>query len=413
MRRVVITGVGVVSPAGIGKEEFWKSMTEGKSCVRGITRFDASELSSRIAGEVDNFDPTKYFNNPKDLRRTDISTQFALAASKMAVADAGIDISKEDPFRVGISIGIAVGGVDFLEQQIAIAHKKGITAISPYTSIAFFCCGPVGIISIEYGTKGSNISPSTGCTAGHVAIGVALNDIRDGRSDIVFAGGTESPVTPLVIQSFCAINALSKRNDEPEKASRPFDKERDGFVMAEGCGIILLEELNHALKRNAHIYAELAGYGCTCNAYHMTAPSPDPEAHANAMRLALKDASLKPEDVNVVNAHGSSTPLNERAETLAIKKALGDHAYKISVTSIKSMIGHALGGAGGMQAVASALTIEEGIIPPTINYEHPDPDCDLDCTPNEARKADVDVVLTNGCGFSGVNATLAMKKFKE
>lgn len=411
MRRVVITGFGVVSPAGIGKDIFWKNIIRGKSCVRRITRFDASMLTSQIAAEIDGFNAKDYVKDERDLRRMDLSTQFAIAAAKLAVADAKLDLSSEDPFRVGAAVGIGIGGPTFLEEQVQIVHKKGIKALSPYTSIAFFCCAPVGFVSIELGIKGSNITTSTGCTAAHVAIGTALNEIRMDKAEIMIAGGTEAPVTPITVQSFCAIRALSTRNEEPEKASRPFDKERDGFVLAEGCGIILLEELEHALRRNTHIYAEIAGYSSTCNAYHMTAPAPDAEAHAKAIRSALKDADLKPEDVDMVSAHGSSTQLNERTETLAIKKGLGDHAYKIPVSAIKSMVGHSLGGAGGMQAVAAALSIDTGIIPPTINYEHPDPDCDLDCVPNEARKQNMDVVLQNGCGFSGVNAALIYKKF--
>ena len=412
MRRVVVTGIGVVCPAGIGKDDFWKSMTEGRSCIRKITKFDASELSSQMAGEVDGFVPENYINNSKDLRRMDIASQYAIAATKMSVEDSGIDLSQEDPARIGLFIGSAIGGPVFLEKQVISFFEKGIKSISPFTGIAYFCCSHLGFISIEFGIKGSNATLSTGCTSGHTAIGTALNDIRYGRSDMAVAGGTESPLIPLILQSFCVIHATSRRNEEPEKASRPFDKERDGFVLAEGCGILLLEELEHALKRNAHIYAEIAGFGTTCNAYHMTAPSEDAKETARAMKLALDDAGIEPKDVDNINAHGSSTPLNEIAETLAIKQVFGEDAYKIPVNSIKSMIGHALGGAGAIQAAASVLTIENGLIPPTINYEHPDSACDLDCVPNETRKAKVNAILQNGCGFSGLNAAIVYRRFE-
>jgi len=412
MRRVVITGLGIVSPAGIGKTVFWENIIAGKSCTKKITRFDASGLTSQIAAEVENFEPKKYFNNEKDLRRSDISTQFAVAAAKMAISDAGIDLSQEDPYRIGAAIGVGIGGPTFLEEQVQIVQKKGLDALSPFTSIAFFCCAPVGFISIEFGIKGSNTTTSTGCTSAHVAIGSAFNDIRYGKADMVFAGGTEAPVTPITVQSFCAIHALSTRNDEPHRASRPFDKERNGFVIAEGCGIIFLEELEHALKRNAHIYAELVGYASTCNAYHMTAPAPEAEAHAKAINLAMKEANVKPEDVSMISAHGSSTKLNEKSETFAIKKVFGECAKKIPVNALKSMVGHSLGGAGGIQAVANALSMETGIIPPTINYEYPDPDCDLDYVPNKARKEKIKTIVQNGCGFSGVNAAIVFKKYE-
>jgi len=360
MRRVVITGIGVVSPAGIGKDDFWKSMTGGRSCIRKITKFDASELSSQIAGEVEGFEPGEYIKNPKNIRRMDVSSQYAIAATKMSVEDSGIDLSREDPERIGLFVGSAVGSPVFLEKQIMSFYEKGIKSISPFMGIAFFPCSHLGFISIEFGIKGSSATLSTGCTSGHTAVGTALNDIRLGKSDMAIAGGTESPLIPFVLQSFCVIHAVSTRNDEPEKASRPFDKERDGFVLAEGCGILLLEELEHALRRNAHIYAEIAGFGVTCNAFHMTAPTEDAKETARAMKLALDDAGVKPGEIDNINAHGSSTPLNEVAETMAIKQVFGENAYRIPVNSIKSMIGHALGGAGAIQAVASVLTIENG-----------------------------------------------------
>jgi len=408
-RRVVITGLGVIAPNGIGKDAFWETMKSGKSCVRRITRFDPSDFDSQIAAEIDDFDPLEYVDK-KNIRRMDRSSQFAVAAAKLGLEDARIQLEREDPERIGIALGTAVGGMDFAEPEFTKFITKGFNAVSPYLAIAEFPCSPLGYVSIELGTKGVGTVISTGCAAGIDAIGYALNAIRYGDADIMIAGGTEAPIVPLTLHSFCLIRATSRHNDEPEKASRPFDKQRDGFTLAEGCGFLILEELNHALQRNAPIYAELIGYGTTCDAFHMTASPMDGKQRAKAIMLALKDAGIQPEDVDYISAHGSSTPINDKAETASIKMVFGEHAFKLAISSIKSMIGHALGGASGIQAVACALTVAESILPPTINYEFPDPDCDLDYVPNIARKANVNVAVQNASGFSGKNSALVMRK---
>ncbi|MFH1369047.1 MAG: beta-ketoacyl-ACP synthase II [Elusimicrobiota bacterium] len=409
-RRVVITGLGVIAPSGIGKDKFWNNTIAGKSFTKKITRFNASQHPSQIAAEIDNFN-AKDFVDSHQIKRTDLSTQYAIAASKLALKDAGIDINNEDPEKVGLIVGIAVGGMDFAEKQFENYRTRGLKSISPYTAISVFCCAPVGQISIDLGIKGYNNAISTGCTAGTVSIGNAYNIIKQWGADIMLAGGTDAPISPLTMYSFCIIRALSTRNHEPEKASRPFDKERDGFVMGEGSGIIAMEELNHALKRNAHIYAEIIGYGTTCNAYHMTAPEPDGEQSARAMKIAMNNAGIFPEQIDYLQAHGSSTLLNEKSETIAIKKAFGEYAYKLPISSLKSMIGHPLGASGAFQTITNCLAIENGIIPPTINYEYPDPDCDLDCVPNKARNKAVNIAMQNSAGFSGVNAVLLLKKY--
>ncbi|MHB9155829.1 MAG: beta-ketoacyl-ACP synthase II [Endomicrobiales bacterium] len=410
-RRVVISGLGVVAASGIGKEAFWDNTVKGRSFARKITRFDASNHPSQIAAEIDNFDP-RDFVDPRQIRRTDLSTQYALAAAKLAVKDARLVLANEDLERMGVVVGIAVGGMDFAEKQFESYRTGGLRSISTYTTIAVFCCAPVGQISIDLGIKGYNNAISTGCTAGTVSIGTAFNVIKQGLADVILAGGTDAPISPLTMYSFCIIRALSTRNHEPEKASRPFDKERDGFVMGEGAGIVVLEELGHALKRNAPIYAEVTGYGTTCNAFHMTAPAPDGEQSARAMRQAMSDAGITPEQVDYLQCHGSSTQLNEKTETMAIKKAFGSHAYTLPVSSLKSMIGHPLGAAGAFQTITNCLALENGIIPPTINYEYPDPECDLDCVPNVARTKALRIVMQNSAGFSGVNAALLLEKYK-
>jgi len=410
-RRVVITGLGIVAPSGIGKDEFWRNTVAGKSFTRPITRFDASEHPSKIAAEIDNFNPRDYVDS-KQIKRTDLSTQYAIAAAKMAKEDSGIKLENEDPERVGCVLGMAVFGIDFTEQQFYNYYKQsGLRDISTFTTIAVYCCAAVGQISIDFGIKGFNSTASTGCTAGTVALGDAYRAIKEGRADVIFTGGMEAPVTPLTVYSFCAIKALSTRNDDPSAASRPFEKNRDGFVMSEGAGIVVMEELDHALKRNADIYAEVTGYSSTSNAYHMTAPSPDGSENARAIKEALEEGGIRPEEVDYLQAHGSSTPLNGKAETNAIKKAFGEHAYNLPVSSLKSMIGHPLGAAGGFQIVSNCMVIKDGVIFPTINYEEPDPECDLDYVPNKARKKDVNVAMQNGCGFSGVNAVLLLRKY--
>ncbi len=412
-RRVVITGLGVVAPSGIGKDKFWKNTIAGKSFTRKITRFDASQHPSQVAAEIDEFDANKYMDR-KQIKRTDLSTQYAMAAAKLALADADLNIKNEEPEKIGLVIGIAVGGMDFAEKQFENYRKYSLKGVSTFTTIAVFCCASIGQISIDLGITGYNNLISTGCTAGTVAIGDAYKAVKQGIADIVLSGGTDAPIAPLTLYSFCAIKALStKRNNEPDKASRPFEKERDGFVMGEGAGIVVMEELEHALKRNAHIYAEVVGYGTTCNAYHMTAPSPDGKENARAMKMAMDDVGVRPDDVDYIQAHGSATPLNGKAETKAIKQAFGEYAYKLPVSSLKSMIGHPLGASGAFQTITNCLVIENGIIPPTINYENPDPECDLDYVPNKARKKEVNIVMQNSSGFSGVNAVLLLKKHRN
>jgi 3-oxoacyl-[acyl-carrier-protein] synthase II len=410
-RRVVITGLGIVSPGGIGKDEFWKNITAGKSFTRKTTRFDASEHPSQVSAEIDGFNP-KDFVESKQIKRSDLSTQYAIAASKLAIKDADLNLKNEDTERVGIIVGIAVGGMDFIEKQIENYKREGLKGISTFTTIAEFCCASVGQISIDLGITGYNNTVSTGCTSGTVAMGNACSAIKQGLADVMLVGGTEAPVSALTVYSFCLIKALTKRNNEPEKASRPFDKERDGFVMSEGSGMVIMEDLEHALKRRAHIYAEVIGYGTTCNGYHMTAPDPSGEQAARAIKLAIDDADIDKEDIDYIQAHGSSTQLNGSSETLAYKKAFGEYAYNIPISSIKSMIGHPLGPAGAFQTITNCLVIRDGILPPTINYEYPDPECDLDYVPNKARKKDVNIAMQNSAGFSGVNAVLLIRRYK-
>ncbi len=411
-RRVVITGVGIVAPNGIGKEEFFANLITGKSFIKKIERFDTSEHPSKIGGEITNFNPSNFMDKVL-IKRTDLSTQYALAATRLALKDARLEIKKEEAERSGVVIGIAVGGVDFAEKQFTTLYKtNSYYNTSTYTAVSIFPSAPIGYISIEFGTKGYNNAVSTGCTSGTVSIITAYNAIKDGLSDIIIAGGTESPIAPLTMYSFCKIRAVSTRNDAPEKASRPFDKMRDGFVISEGSGMVVMEELEHALKRDANIYAEVIGYGITCNSYHMTAPEPDATQSSRAIKLALKYAGIKPEDIDYINAHGSSTPLNGKSETLAFKKSLGEYAYKVPISSIKSMVGHPLGAAGGWQTVTNCLVLKNNILPPTINYEYPDEECDLDYIPNKAREKNVNIVLQNSAGFAGVNAALILKKYK-
>lgn len=411
-RRVVVTGLGVIAPNGIGKDAFWETITSGTSCVRRITRFNPSNHDSQMAAEIDDFNPLEYIDR-KDIKRMDRATQFAVAAAKLGIEDAQIQLDREDAERVGIALGMAIGGMDFTETEFTKFINKGFKAVSPYLAIAEFPCSPLGFVSIELGTKGIGTVISTGCAAGADAIGYALNAIRHDDADLMIAGGTEAPIVPLTLHSFCLIRATSRRNNELNKASRPFDHKRDGFVLGEGCGILILEELNHALQRSAPIYAELIGYGTSCDAYHMTASPVDGKQRARAIMLAFEDAGIQPEEVDYISAHGSSTPINDTTETTAIKKAFGEQAYKVAISSIKSMVGHAIGGASGIQAVACALTVAENIIPPTINYQFFDPECDLDYVPNIARQAKVNVAVQNTSGFAGKNSALVMRKYSS
>ncbi len=410
-RRVVVTGLGAITPVGNSKDELWASLLAGKSGAGRITQFDPSEFDSQIACEVKGFDPSKYITNQKDIRRMDRFVQFAVSSAKMAIDDSGLDISKEDPYRVGVLVGSGIGGLKVIQDQTLIWKEKGPGRLAPLLIPMLIVNMAPGQISIQFGLKGPNSCVATACATGNHSIGEALRLIQHGYADVMVSGGTEAAVVPTGVGGFCALTALSKRNNDPERASRPFDKGRDGFVIGEGCGIAILEELGHAQKRGAKIYAEVAGYGMSGDAYHMTAPDPNGEGAAMCMKLALKDGGLGLGDVSYINAHGTSTELNDKIETLAIKKVFGELAYKIPVSSTKSMTGHCLGAAGGVEFAACVMAIKEDMIPPTINYETPDPACDLDYVPNKARKVKVNVAISNAFGFGGHNACVAVKKF--
>jgi len=410
--RVVITGLGAVTPIGNDVSTFWKNMISGVSGIDYVTAFDTSEYTTRIAGEVKNFNPEDYMDR-KEAKRVDRFIQFAIAATKQALAQADLDISKMDATRAGVYIGSGIGGLATLEENHKILLEKGPRRVSPFMVPMMIANMASGLVSIEIGAKGPNSSVVSACATGTHAIGDAAEIIRRGRADVMIAGGSEATIRPLAFAGFGNMKALSTRNDEPQKASRPFDLNRDGFVMGEGAGILVLESLEHAKKRGATILAEVAGYGMSGDAYHLTAPAPEGEGAARAMKEALLDADLDPTEVDYINAHGTSTDYNDKFETLAIKSVFGDYAYKVAISSTKSMTGHLLGAAGGVEAIACVLAIREGIIPPTINYETPDPDCDLDYVPNEARKANVRVALSNSLGFGGHNATIILKAYEE
>lgn len=412
-RRVVVTGLGVISPIGIGSAAFWKALTEGVCGIDKLTQFDASGFDCRIAAEVKGFDPLAYGISKKDANRMERFIQFAVSCSREAVRDSGLELEKEERERIGVVVGSGIGSLHIIEEQHSVLLKSGPKRITPFLIPMLIVNEASGHIAITFGLRGPNTCVTTACASGSHAIGDAFRFIEHGDADIMVTGGTESCITPLGLGGFCALKALSTRNDEPKKASRPFDAQRDGFIMAEGCGIVILEELGHARKRGARIYAEMVGFGMSCDAYHITAPDPDGSGAALAMQWALRDAGLNPEDVDYVNAHGTSTKLNDKVETLAIKKAFGAHAKKVMVSSTKSMTGHLLGAAGGVEFAACCLALEKGVVPPTINYEHPDPECDLDYVPNQARKASLDVCMSNSLGFGGHNATLVVRKFKD
>ena len=410
-RRVVITGLGVISPIANDKDQFWPSILQGKNGVSRITQIDPTLYASQIAGEVNGFDPSGFISS-KDIRRMDRFVQFGVVAARVAVGDAKLDISREDPYRIGVLVGSGIGGLRVIEAQHKVLLSKGPDRISPFLIPMLISNMAPGQIAIDLGVKGPNSCEVTACASSNHSIGEAFKIIQRGSCEAMIAGGTESCITPLGLGGFCAMKALSTRNDDPEHASRPFDRDRDGFVMGEGAGIVILEELKHAINRGAHIYCEVVGFGMNSDAYHMTAPSPDGEGPARCMKSALEDAGLEPKEVSYINAHGTSTMLNDKVETIAIKRVFGEAAKKIPVSSTKSMTGHLLGAAGGVEFVVSCLSIKEGMVPPTINYQNPDPDCDLDYVPNEARSLDVDVVLSNSFGFGGHNACLALRKFE-
>jgi 3-oxoacyl-[acyl-carrier-protein] synthase II len=409
-RRVVITGLGLTTPLGVGCDDVWRRILNGESGIGPITRFDASAHDTRIAGEVKNFRPEEYVS-VREVRRMDLFILYALAATRVAMETAGLDMAKEDPERVGVIVGTGLGGLPTLEKYHSILLEKGPGRISPFFIPMLIANEAPGNIAIQYGIKGPNLSIVTACATGAHSIGDAFRIIQYGDADVMVAGGTEANLTPLTVGGFNALKALSTRNDAPEKASRPFDKERDGFVIGEGAGIVILEELEHARMRRATIYAEVAGYGYNGDAYHITAPCPDGDGSMRCIRMALKDAGISPDEVDYINAHGTSTDLNDSSETLAIKGVFGERAYKIPVSSTKSMTGHLLGAAGAVEAIFITLAIRDQVCPPTINYEYPDPVCDLDYVPNTAREHAIDVAISNSFGFGGTNAVLVFKRF--
>lgn len=410
-QRVVVTGLGIVSPIGIGREVFWQNLVAGQNGIAQITRFDTTGFDAKIAGEVKDFDPSQFLDK-KDARRMARFIQFAVAASKLAIADANLTIGPDNANDIGVTIGSGIGGLDVLEEAARTLHTKGPDRLSPFTVPFMIADMAAGYASIITGAKGPNSCVVTACASGTNSIGEAFKCIQRGAAKAMLAGGTEACVTPLGIASFAAAKALSTRNDEPQRASRPFDKERGGFVMGEGSGIVVLEALESALARGAKIYAEVVGYGMSGDANHITAPAPGGEGAVRAILAAIKDAGLKPEQVDYINAHGTSTELNDKYETMALKTSFGDHAKKLAVSSNKSMIGHLLGASGAVEFIATVLSVMNDIAPPTINYENPDPDCDLDYVPNKARKMTINTALSESFGFGGHNATLIVKKYR-
>jgi 3-oxoacyl-[acyl-carrier-protein] synthase II len=415
-RRVVITGTGLITALGTGTEKNWQAMLAGKSGIAPITRFDVGKIDTRFAGEVKDFQPEQFIDR-REVRRMDLFAQYALAAADMAVKESGLPIGPDAPHgylpeKVGVIVGSGIGGISSLEEQHRKGLEKGFDRLSPFFIIQMIINMAPGLISMRYNCKGPNWSPVSACATSAHAIGEAWKSIRLGETDAVIAGGAEAAITPLGMGGFSVMKALSAHNDDPTKASRPFDKERDGFVMGEGAGIVVLEEMEHAKKRGANILAELVGYGANSDAHHVTQPAPEGEGAARCMRLALASAGMNPSDVGYINAHGTSTPFNDANETKAIKAVFGTHARKVAVSSTKSMTGHMLGAAGGAEAVISVMTLQRGVIAPTINYTTPDPDCDLDYVPNQAREQRVDAVMSNSFGFGGTNAVLLFKRFK-
>ena len=410
-KRVVITGLGAVTPIGIGHKAFFENLIAGKSGAGRITRFDPAAYTSQVAAEITDFEPEKFMEKKEALKLVRF-IQLAVAAAKLAVGDAGLKITESNADRIGVLIGSGIGGIDFLEQQAYVLKEKGPSRLSPFTVPYDITNMAAGIVSIHLQAKGPNSCVSTACATGTHAIGDAFRILQRGDAEVMVAGGSEASICPLGIASFCAARALSTGfNDDPQKASRPFDGKRDGFVMGEGAGVVILETLEHAKARGAQIYAEIVGYGMSGDAYHITAPAPGGEGAARAIKAALKDAHLSPEDIDYINAHGTSTDLNDKYETMAIKTAFGDRAKKLAISSNKSMIGHLLGAAGAVELIATVLTIKNGQVPPTINWEVPDPDCDLDYVPNKSRQMEVKAAISNSFGFGGHNAVLAVKKF--
>ena len=409
-RRVVITGLGVVTSMGEVVDEIWESLCAGKSGIGMISRWDTSKYPTKFGGECTSFDVTKYGVDVREARRLDRFGQFGLAASVNAVSDSGIDFSKEDPYRAGVIIGSGIGGIETLEEQNKVLVEQGVRRVSPFTVPRLMVNAASGNVSIRYGIKGPNTAVATACATGSNAIGDAMRYIQHDMADMMIAGGSEAALCELGMASFIAARALSTRNEAPEKASRPWDKDRDGFVMGEGAGVVILEEYEHAKKRGARIYCELAGYGMSADAHHITAPAEDGAGAAMAMELALRDAKLSADQVDYINAHGTSTPLGDIAETKAVKKTFAAHAPRLAISSTKSQLGHLLGASGGVEAVITAMAISRNLIPPTINLDTPDPECDLDFVPHKSRDHRVNVAMSNSFGFGGHNASLLMRK---
>ena len=408
-RRVVVTGLGLVAPVGLDVKSSWDNILAGKSGIKPITHFDIEPFSTRFGGPIYGFDPTQYISD-KDVKKMDKFIHYGMAAGCQAIADAGLEVDESNCRRIGVAIGSGIGGITGIENNYEAYREKGPRRISPFFVPANIINMVAGNLSIKYGLKGPNYSIVSACSTGSHNIGEAAIMIRHGYVDVMIAGGAEMATSPVGLGGFAAARALSTRNDAPEAASRPFDKDRDGFVLSDGAGVVVLEEYERAKARGAHIYAELVGVGMNSDAYHMTSPSENGEGACDCMLLALQDAGLNPEQVNYINAHGTSTPAGDVAETKAIKRAFGDHAYKLAVSSTKSMTGHMLGAAGGAEAIFTILALRDQVAPPTINYETPDPDCDLDCVPNTARQMAIEVALSNSFGFGGTNGTLVFRR---
>ena len=410
-RRVVVTGIGLVSPLGVGTDKNWQALLRGESGIGPLTRFDTSRHATRFGGEVSGFDPLLFMDR-KEVRKMDLFVQFAMAAAHLAVEDSGIPPADLEGEQTGTYVGSGIGGLGSIEETHKVMLEKGPERVSPFFLIQTIINEASGQISIRYKAKGPNSATATACSTATHAIGDSFRMIARGDADVMIAGGAEAPLTPLSVAGFNAMKAISERNDAPQKASRPFDARRDGFVMGEGAGILILEELGRALKRDARIYGEVVGYGMTSDAYHVAAPAPDGDGAVRVMRRAMEDAGVRPEDVQYINAHGTSTPFNDKIETMAIKQAFGAHASRLAVNSTKSMTGHLLGAAGGLEAGITALCLFHQIMTPTINYEFPDPECDLDYVPNEARKAEIVHAISNSFGFGGTNGSLLFKRFE-
>jgi len=410
--RVAITGLGVITAIGAGKDEFFEALRMGKSGIKRVTKFDPSPYPTQVAGQLNGFNFREYID-PKWIRRMDLTSQLAVAAAKMAVKDAKIDLNEEDRDRIGVVVGTAMAGQAFILEQHDVYREKGPMKINPFTALTCFPDAPASFISIELGLHGPSFSLATACSSALDAVGFAFNAIRKRELDVILMGGAEATVFPQAFAAFCMLRAMSQRNDDPERSCRPFDKGRDGFVLGEGSGMLVLEDMDHAKRRGAHIYGEIVGFGMTCDAYHMTAPEPSGRQAIRAIQIALKDAGIKPSDIDYINAHGTSTPLNDKTESLVIHQVFGEGAYKVPISATKSMIGHLIGAAGAVELVATTLVLENQLVPPTINYETPDPECDLDYVPNVARKVDVEFALKNSFGFGGKNSALVIKRYKN